>query len=62
MFYARINQIKVFNNREGFLGLFNRAEMQIYSYVRPFTLSMEAAPENSLNRDLRDERIDRISQ
>jgi hypothetical protein len=45
MFYARINQIKVFNNREGFLGLFNRAEMQIYSYVRPFTLSMEAAPE-----------------
>jgi hypothetical protein len=26
MFYARINKIKVFNNREGFLGLFNRAE------------------------------------
>jgi hypothetical protein len=33
MFYARINKIKVFNNREGFLGLFNRAEMRIYSYV-----------------------------
>jgi hypothetical protein len=45
MFYARINKIKVFNNREGFLGLFNRAEMQIYSYVQPFTLSMEATPE-----------------
>jgi hypothetical protein len=34
MFYARINKIKVFNNREGFLGLFNRsAELRIYSYV-----------------------------
>ncbi|MDR1224079.1 MAG: glucosaminidase domain-containing protein [Tannerella sp.] len=33
MFYVRINKIKVFNNREGFLGLFNRAEMHIYSYV-----------------------------
>jgi hypothetical protein len=34
MFYTRINKIKVFNNREGFLGLFNRrAEMRIYSYV-----------------------------
>jgi hypothetical protein len=45
MFYVRINKIKVFNNREGFLGLFNRAEMQIYSYVKPFALSTEAAPE-----------------
>jgi flagellar protein FlgJ len=33
MFYARINKIKVFNNREGFLGLFNRAELRIYSLV-----------------------------
>ena len=33
MFYARINKIKVFNNREGFLGLFNRAELRIYGYV-----------------------------
>jgi hypothetical protein len=34
MFYVRINKMKVFNNREGFLGLFNRgAEMRIYSYV-----------------------------
>jgi hypothetical protein len=24
MFYSRINKIKVFNNREGFPGLFNR--------------------------------------
>ncbi|MDR1222278.1 MAG: hypothetical protein LBL07_05285 [Tannerella sp.] len=34
MFYTRINKIKVFNNREGFLGLFNRgAELRIYSHV-----------------------------
>jgi hypothetical protein len=33
MFYARINQIRVFNNREGFLGLFNRAELRIYSHA-----------------------------
>jgi hypothetical protein len=29
MFYTRINKIKVFNNREGFLGLFNHAEICI---------------------------------
>jgi hypothetical protein len=29
MFYARINKIKVFDNREGFLGLFNSAKMRI---------------------------------
>ncbi|MDR1222300.1 MAG: hypothetical protein LBL07_05400 [Tannerella sp.] len=50
MFYTRINKIKVFNNREGFLGLFNRAELRIYShaagysggaepYVSPLTLA-----------------------
>jgi hypothetical protein len=33
MFYTRINKIKVFDNREGFLGLFNSAEMRISSYV-----------------------------
>jgi hypothetical protein len=33
MFYIRMNKIKIFNNREGFLGLFNRAEMRIYSYA-----------------------------
>ena len=33
MFYARINKIKIFNNREGFLGLFNSAEMRIYSFT-----------------------------
>jgi hypothetical protein len=34
MFYTRINKIKIFNNREGFLGLFNRgAELRIYSHV-----------------------------
>jgi hypothetical protein len=40
MFCVRINKIKVFNNREGFLGLFNKAEMRIYSYV---TASLTAA-------------------
>jgi hypothetical protein len=29
MFYARINKLKVFDNREGFLGLFDRAELRI---------------------------------
>jgi hypothetical protein len=33
VFYARINKIKIFNNREGFLGLFNRAEMRIYGFA-----------------------------
>ncbi|MDR1368548.1 MAG: hypothetical protein LBJ72_00275 [Dysgonamonadaceae bacterium] len=33
MFYTRINKIKVFNNREGFPGLLNSAEMRIYSYA-----------------------------
>jgi hypothetical protein len=33
MFYARINKIKAFNNREGFFGLFNRSGLRIYSYV-----------------------------
>ena len=34
MFYTRINKMKIFDNREGFLGLFNRsAEMRIYTYV-----------------------------
>jgi hypothetical protein len=41
MFYARINKIKVFDNREGFLWFNKCAEMQIYSYVRPLSLSME---------------------
>ncbi|MDR1273097.1 MAG: hypothetical protein LBK12_00970 [Odoribacteraceae bacterium] len=30
MFCVRFNKIKVFNNYEGFLGLFNRAEMRIH--------------------------------
>jgi hypothetical protein len=39
MFYSRINKIKVFDNREGFLGLFNRsAEIRIYSYVEASTV------------------------
>jgi hypothetical protein len=45
MFYTRINKIKVFDNREGFLGLFNRsAEMRIYSYAKGLTMS-SSAPE-----------------
>ena len=43
MFYTRINKLKIFNNREGFLGLFNRAELRIYSYasehISPLTLA-----------------------
>jgi hypothetical protein len=42
MFYARINKIKVFNNREGFLGLFNCAEMRIYSYVAASPVGIDA--------------------
>jgi hypothetical protein len=30
MFYARINKIKIFSNREGFPGLFDRAEVKVY--------------------------------
>ncbi|MDR1222909.1 MAG: hypothetical protein LBL07_08550 [Tannerella sp.] len=37
MFYTRINKIKVFNNREGFLGLFNRAELRIYSHAAGYS-------------------------
>jgi hypothetical protein len=33
MFYTRINKIKVFDNKEGFLGLFNRAEMRIHGFA-----------------------------
>ncbi|MDR1864598.1 MAG: hypothetical protein LBR08_03405 [Bacteroidales bacterium] len=44
MFYARINKIKVFNNREGFLGLFNRAELRIYSYATPVGADLRVSP------------------
>jgi flagellar protein FlgJ len=47
MFYARINKIKVFNNREGFLGLFNSAEMRIYSYAAALPLSADDDPQVS---------------
>ncbi|MDR1407103.1 MAG: hypothetical protein LBJ23_03520, partial [Tannerella sp.] len=33
MFFARLNKMKVFDNREGFLGLSDRAELRIYSRV-----------------------------
>ena len=33
MFYVRENKIRIFNNQEGFLGLLNKAEIRIYSYV-----------------------------
>jgi uncharacterized protein YjdB len=38
VFYARIDKIKVFNNREGFLGRFNRAEVNrnIMNLLRRF--------------------------
>jgi hypothetical protein len=41
MFYTRINKIKVFNNKEGFLGLFNKAEIRIFSYVTASTTGKE---------------------
>jgi hypothetical protein len=41
MFYTRINKIKVFNNREGFLGLFNRAELRIYSHAAGYSVGVE---------------------
>jgi hypothetical protein len=48
MFYARINKIKVFDNREGFLGLFNRhAKMRIYSYIK---VNMSPAKKRMLPR------------
>jgi hypothetical protein len=40
MFYARINKIKAFNNREGFLGLFNRAELRRYSHVSGYSVGV----------------------
>jgi hypothetical protein len=50
MFYTRINKIKVFDNREGFLGLFNkRAELRIYSYVTPLPRSPSTAEAGSTN-------------
>jgi hypothetical protein len=48
MFYTRINKIKVFNNREGFLGLFNRAEIRIYSYVAASPVGADAPVEADL--------------
>jgi hypothetical protein len=36
MFYARINKLKIFNNREGFPGVFNRAE--ILPDILPFNM------------------------
>jgi hypothetical protein len=40
MFYTRINKIKMFDNREGFLWLFNkRVEIRIYSYVKSSIVS-----------------------
>jgi hypothetical protein len=52
MFYSRINKIKVFDNREGFLGLFNRsAEMRIYSYVKAPTLS-PVLPESTYSTNI----------
>jgi hypothetical protein len=44
MFYVRINKLKVFDNREGFLGIFNRtAELRIYSYVAGYGNDLTAA-------------------
>jgi hypothetical protein len=61
MFYARINKMKIFDNREGFLGLFNkRAELRIYSYVSAadetgYELSLQWQPTLSALLELPDE-------
>jgi hypothetical protein len=41
MFYVRINKIKIFNNREGFPGLFNRAELRIHSHAAGYSVGTE---------------------
>jgi hypothetical protein len=33
MFYIRINKVRIFDNREGIFGLFNKAELRFYTYV-----------------------------
>jgi hypothetical protein len=55
MFYGRINKLTIFNNREGFLGLFNRAEIRIFSYateqISPLTLAdLSDLPDDSARR------------
>jgi hypothetical protein len=65
MFYSRINKIKVFNNREGFLGLFNRgAEMRIYSYDSnpgvekgPYVPALSVSNLLSMNEKEREEKL-----
>jgi hypothetical protein len=42
MVYARINKLKVFNNREGSLGLFNRAMLRIYSHAAGYSAGTES--------------------
>jgi hypothetical protein len=54
MFYARINKIKVFNNREGFLGLFNRAELRIYSCVTALPAGADPPVDPLILADLMD--------
>jgi hypothetical protein len=43
MFYARINKLKVFDNREGFLFFNRRAEIRIYCYTAGYGLRDMAA-------------------
>jgi flagellar protein FlgJ len=76
VFYVRINRIRVFDNREGFLGLFNRAEIRIYSYATGYagtgqppelTLGdLAGLPDDRARRELLLQRvaaeIDRFSQ
>ncbi|MDR1222072.1 MAG: hypothetical protein LBL07_04220 [Tannerella sp.] len=65
MFYVRINRIKVFDNREGFLGLFNRgAEMRIYSYASnpgmekgPYVPALSVSGLLSMNEKEREEKL-----
>jgi hypothetical protein len=51
MFYARINKLKIFDNKEGFLGLFKRAEIRIYSYAAEHISSLTLADLAGLSDD-----------
>jgi hypothetical protein len=51
MFYARINKLKVFNNREGFLGLFNRAG-QLPAVLQYQTAGHDAADKYNIIHDI----------
>jgi hypothetical protein len=55
MFYARINKVKVYNNREGFPVLFNRgAELRIYSHTTSYSVGVTPPVPSQTLRNLID--------